>query len=91
MELTGDTRGTYSVTCGLEAERVLWNRQEPAGKWDFSTNGIYWMGKAGIPSIGFGPGDEVHAHTTLDQVPLDDVVDATRFYALLPALYEHNE
>jgi putative selenium metabolism hydrolase len=34
------------------------------GKWNFSTNGIYWMGKAGIPSIGFGPGEEETAHTT---------------------------
>jgi acetylornithine deacetylase/succinyl-diaminopimelate desuccinylase-like protein len=39
---------------------------------------------AGIPSIGFGPGDEQYAHTTLDQVPLDDVVRATAFYAALP-------
>jgi hypothetical protein len=44
------------------------------------------MGKAGIPSIGFGPGDEIHAHTVIDQVPLDDVVRATEWYALLPAL-----
>jgi acetylornithine deacetylase/succinyl-diaminopimelate desuccinylase-like protein len=43
------------------------------------------MGKAGIPSIGFGPGDEVHAHTVLDQVCLDDVVDSTAFYTLLPS------
>jgi acetylornithine deacetylase/succinyl-diaminopimelate desuccinylase-like protein len=35
------------------------------GKWGFSTNGIYWAGKAGIPSIGFGPGDEETAHTIL--------------------------
>ena len=44
------------------------------------------MGKAGIPSIGFGPGDEIYAHTVEDQVPLKDVVDATGFYAILPAL-----
>ncbi|MEP7200181.1 MAG: YgeY family selenium metabolism-linked hydrolase, partial [Chloroflexota bacterium] len=58
----------------------------PAGKWNFSTNGIYWAGKAGIPSIGFGPGDEIYAHTVLDQNKLDDVVQATEFYALLPSL-----
>lgn len=58
---------------------------KPAGKWNFSTNGIYWAGKAGIPSIGFGPGDEETAHTVLDSVKLDDVVKATEFYALLPA------
>lgn len=55
-------------------------------KWDFSTNGIYWAGKANIPTIGFGPGEEQYAHTVLDQVRLDDVVKATEWYALLPSL-----
>lgn len=59
---------------------------EKAGKWDFSTNGIYWAGKAGIPSIGFGPGDEIYAHTVGECVPLEEVVKATEFYALLPEL-----
>ena len=54
------------------------------GKWNFSTNGIYWAGKAEIPSIGFGPGQEETAHTVKDSVRLDDVVKATEFYALLP-------
>ena len=53
---------------------------------DFSTNGTYWAGQAGIPAIGFGPGDEVHAHTVLEQVPLEDVVRATEWYTLLPSL-----
>jgi acetylornithine deacetylase/succinyl-diaminopimelate desuccinylase-like protein len=44
------------------------------------------MGKAGIPAIGFGPGDEKFAHTINEQVPLDDVVAATEFYALLPKI-----
>ncbi len=72
------------VQAGQEAYRLLWGQPTHVGKWNFSTNGIYWMGKAGIPSIGFGPGDEIHAHTVLDQVPLDDVVRATAWYALLP-------
>ncbi len=59
----------------------------PTGKWDFSTNATYWAGKAGIPCIGFGPGDEVTAHTVNECVPLDDVVKATEFYALLPSVY----
>lgn len=58
----------------------------PSGKWDFSTNGIYWAGKAGIPSIGFGPGDERVAHAVNECVSLDDVVKAGEFYAILPAV-----
>ncbi|MAU09314.1 MAG: YgeY family selenium metabolism-linked hydrolase [Anaerolineaceae bacterium] len=73
------------VQAGVEAGKAIYGSMN-TGKWDFSTNGIYWMGKAGIPSIGFGPGDEIHAHTVLDQVKLDDVVTATEWYALLPAM-----
>jgi putative selenium metabolism hydrolase len=70
-----------AATAGYEA---IFGRQPGVGKWEFSTNGIYWMGKAGIPSIGFGPGNEVYAHTVLDQVPVQEVIDAARFYAALP-------
>lgn len=70
-----------------QAARTLTGLPDAApGKWNFSTNGIYWAGKAGIPSIGFGPGDEVTAHTVLDSVSLDEVVKATEFYAVLPGL-----
>ena len=71
------------VQAGLAVRNMLGYEEEPAGKWNFSTNGIYWAGKAGIPSIGFGPGDEETAHTNLDSVSLDDVVKATEFYALI--------
>ncbi|MBL1134068.1 MAG: YgeY family selenium metabolism-linked hydrolase [Chloroflexi bacterium] len=74
------------VQAGVKTAKALWGGEPKTGKWDFSTNGTYWCGKAGIPSIGFGPGDEIHAHTVLDQVSLDDVVRATEFYALLPRM-----
>ena len=73
------------VQAALNATEMVYGQRARTGKWNFSTNGTYWAGKAGIPSIGFGPGDEAHAHTTLDQVSLDDVVQATAFYAALPA------
>jgi putative selenium metabolism hydrolase len=78
------------VQAGVKAGELLWGTPLPTGKWDFSTNGTYWTGKAGIPSIGYGPGDEVHAHTVLDQVPLEDVVRSTEWYALLPGLLGHS-
>ncbi|MFZ5912581.1 MAG: YgeY family selenium metabolism-linked hydrolase [Chloroflexota bacterium] len=71
---------------GQETVEALWGEKRKLGTWDFSTNGTYWAGKAGIPSIGFGPGDEKFAHTNLEQVPLDEVVAATEFYALLPSI-----
>jgi len=74
------------VQAGIRARRSIGLPEGPTGKWDFSTNGIYWAGKAGIPSIGFGPGDELLAHTTGEWVPLEEVVKATEFYATLPGL-----
>jgi putative selenium metabolism hydrolase len=74
------------VQAGLAAARLIGLPDHSPGKWNFSTNGIYWAGKAGIPSIGFGPGEEETAHTVHDSVLLNDMVKATEFYALLPAL-----
>jgi len=55
------------------------------GSWLFSTDGTYTAGIAGIPTVGFGPGEERYAHTLHDQVRLNDVVDAARVYARLAA------
>ncbi len=74
------------VSAGQKARRLIGLKEAPSGKWNFSTNGIYWAGKAGIPSIGFGPGDEETAHTVRDSVALDDMVKAAEFYAVLPSL-----
>ena len=74
------------VQAGLDASRILWGGTPKSGKLNFSTNGTYWMGKANIPTIIFAAGDETTAHGVLDQVPLADMVRATEFYALLPAL-----
>ena len=78
---------THPLTqAGQDTIDALWAERRPLGTWDFSTNGTYWAGKAGIPSIGFGPGDEKTAHMRDENVPLDDVVNATEFYALLPSV-----
>lgn len=79
------------VQAGQEVRQLVGLPQAPTGKWNFSTNGTYWMGKANIPSIGFGPGDEVTAHTRQDSVSLDDMVKATEFYALLPTILSSME
>jgi len=74
------------VQAGQMAREQIGLPAAPSSKWNFSTNGIYWAGKAGIPSIGFGPGDEETAHTVRDSVSLEDMVKATEFYAILPSL-----
>lgn len=49
--------------------------------WAFSTDGAYTRGVAGIPTVGFGPGDERLAHTADEHVRLADVLSAAAGYA----------
>lgn len=78
------------VQAGVRTLQALWKTNDPfgQGKWDFSTNGNFWAGIKNIPSIGFGPGNEIYAHAPNEHVDLDEVVEATKFYALLPTMIE---
>lgn len=51
--------------------------------WAFSTDGVYTMGHANIPTIGFGPGNPEHAHSPNEHVRLDHVHQAASAYAQL--------
>ncbi|MCG2768242.1 MAG: YgeY family selenium metabolism-linked hydrolase [Chloroflexota bacterium] len=53
------------------------------GRWEFSTDGAYTAGIAGIPTIGFGPGEERYVHTVDEQIRADDVIAAAEVYAQL--------
>lgn len=77
------------VRAGQEVRKMMGLEDEPAGKWDFSTNGTYWAGIAGIPTIGFAPGDERLAHASNEHIKLADVVKSVEFYALFPMMINH--
>lgn len=62
--------------------RTLGRRPE-IGCWAFSTDGVYTMGQAHIPTIGFGPGREELAHAPNERVNLADVHLAAAAYASL--------
>jgi putative selenium metabolism hydrolase len=68
------------------AERVLGVRAE-TGKWTFSTNGVATCGMFGVPTVGFGPGHEVYAHSPDDQCPVDHLTQAASFYATFPGSF----
>lgn len=50
------------------------------GYWRFSTNGVTTKGIFDIPTIGFGPGNEIQAHTYDEFIPIDQLLKATQFY-----------
>jgi putative selenium metabolism hydrolase len=67
--------------------RALWSREPVVDKWTFSTNGVASMGLMGVPTIGFGPGEEDVAHSVLERVPIRHLVEAAQFYAAFPLTY----
>ncbi len=60
---------------GLEPENNVWK---------FSTNGVASAGQLGIPTIGFAPGLEELAHSSKEEIKLNDLLTATNFYTLFP-------
>jgi len=72
------------VKSAVEAYTQLFDKEPKVDKWTFSTNGVSIMGRFGIPTIGFGPANEVYAHSPKDQIPAQDLVEACKFYAMLP-------
>jgi putative selenium metabolism hydrolase len=69
------------VQTGLKAYKGLYGENCQTGKWTFSTNGVTINGIYGIPTIGFGPGNEELAHAPNEKVPVSDLVKASAFYA----------
>ncbi len=65
----------------------LWHKPPVVDKWTFSTNGVATMGLMGVPTIGFGPGEEEVAHSVTERVPIRHLVEAAQFYAAFPLAY----
>jgi putative selenium metabolism hydrolase len=71
-----------AVVNGVESYKALYGKEPMVGKWTFSTNGVVINGIHKIPTIGFGPGNEVLAHAPNEKVPVTDLVIASAFYAM---------
>ena len=71
----------------VEAYKSTIGGEPKVDKWTFSTNGIATMGMMGIPTVGFGPANEVYAHSIDDQCPVEHLVKAAAFYAAFPQKY----
>jgi len=55
----------------------------PFRVWRFSTDGVESCGRRGIPTLGFGPGDERLAHQPDERVSVSDIKIAALGYAKL--------
>ena len=75
------------LAAGVGTFEKLFEAKPQVGRWVFSTNGVAVMGMHGIPCIGFGPGNEVYAHMATEQIPVDDLVKASAWYAAFPGVY----
>jgi acetylornithine deacetylase/succinyl-diaminopimelate desuccinylase-like protein len=72
------------VVAAVAAATEALGRPPRLSRWNFSTNGVASCGLFRVPTVGFGPGDEIWAHTPDDQVPVAQLAAAARFYALFP-------
>jgi len=75
------------VQSGKDAFRDLFGQDPKVDKWTFSTNGVATMGMFQVPTIGFGPANEIHAHSTQDQVPVEHLSRAAAFYSWFPTRF----
>ena len=75
------------MRAAVAAATLALGRAPVVDKWTFSTNGIATCGMFGIPTVGFGPANEVHAHTPEDQCPVEHLTLAARFYAMFAGEY----
>lgn len=81
------------VVAMLGANERLGMNTEPTG-FSMGTDGRFWQAK-GVPTIIYGPGDPGTAHIPDEWVGIEEIMDATRAYAIamvrLLGDYEGNE
>ena len=72
------------VRAAVENYKRVFGSEPAVGKWAFSTNGVVTAGVYGIPTVGFGPGDEEFAHAPNERVKIEHLIKAAAFYAAFP-------
>jgi len=76
------------IQAGSRGYKLLFQKNPVVDKWTFSTNAVSICGRYGIPTLGFGPGDETLAHAPNERIPVDHLTQAAEFYTLLPYVLE---
>jgi len=75
-----------AIQAAAKAYEAIAGKPARIGKWDFCTNATYLCGVTGIPSVGFGPGDESLCHSTEETLSIDELTVAAGVYAMIPLL-----
>ena len=78
------------VSAAMKASKSAIGKAK-SGVWSFSTNGVSTAGYFGIPSIGFAPGKEELSHSSREELILDDLLKATKFYSIFPFELANNQ
>lgn len=79
------------LASGVKTFEGLFGDKPNVSRWVFSTNGVAVMGMHNIPCIGFGPGNEIYAHMTTEQIPIEHLVKASAWYAAFPLVFLGNK
>lgn len=72
------------VEAALEARRLVLGEAGELGSWYFGVDGTF-LNQAGIPCVGFGPANELLAHTPKDVVPVEHLAAAAQVYVQIIA------
>jgi putative selenium metabolism hydrolase len=70
------------VVAALAARKDAVAKDEEPGAWRFGVNGTF-MCRAGIPTVGLGPGNEKWAHTPDEHIGIDDLTETCRIWTRL--------
>jgi len=73
------------------AYKSIFKKKPLFDKWTMSTAGVYTMGMAKVPTIGFGPSEESFSGPINDHVRIDDLEKTMSFYATLPGYLPDTE
>lgn len=70
------------VEAALAARKGAIGKDNDPAAWRFGVNGTF-MCRAGIPTVGLGPGNEKWAHTPDEHIGIDDLVETCRIWTRL--------
>ena len=76
-----------AVVAAVATARTVLGREPRFHRSKFSSTGCATAGHFNIPTIGFGPADELHSHTVHDQIALAQLQPAMAFYAMFSEMY----